>query len=316
MTAFKRIVFAGTPDFAATILQGLLAKQWPITAVYSQPDRPAGRGRKLQASAVKQVALEYDLPVYQPHTLRKPEAQAELQALQPDLFIVVAYGLILPPAVLAIPRDGCINVHASLLPRWRGAAPIQRAILAGDQETGVSIMQMDKGLDTGPVYHMENLNIEPEMTSAQLHDALALLGAKCLDQSLRRIADDKLTPIAQVTNGVTYAEKISKDEALINWQSSAQAIARQVRAFNPWPVAFTHLNDQRLRIWQAQAVPAVDDKFAPGCVDAVGSDYVSVATVNGSLQIQRLQLAGGKMISVQDLQNAKPDFFKLGQQLT
>lgn len=315
MSAFERIIFAGTPAFAAVILQHLMTQQWPIAAVLTQPDRPAGRGRKVQASAVKHVASDYALPIYQPHSLRDAKIQADLQALRPDLLIVVAYGIILPQAVLALPTHACINVHASLLPRWRGAAPIQRAILAGDSTTGISIMQMEQGLDTGPVYATASLAITATMTSGQLHDQLANLGATCLMETLVQIGEHNLQPKPQPTQGVCYADKLTKDEGLINWQQSAVDIDRQVRAFNPWPIAYTHYQTQRLRVWQATAKPEAETSALPGTITAVTPSELIVATGAGSLAITSLQFAGGKAISLRDFYNAKPDFFTSGQRL-
>ena len=252
-----RIVFAGTPDFAVPCLQAA-ARHNEVVAVYTQPDRPAGRGRGLTASPVKQAALERGLPVYQPLSLRDPAAQAELAALQPDLLVVVAYGLILPQAVLDIPTHGCWNVHASLLPRWRGAAPIQRAIQAGDSHSGVCLMQMEAGLDTGPVLLEQSLELAADETGGSLHDKLAALGAQVLADGLGLLRAG-LRPVArpQPAEGVEYAHKLDKAEARLQWSEDAQVLERQVRAFNPWPVAEAQLQGERVRIHAAQAIPGV-----------------------------------------------------------
>ncbi|MGB1580189.1 MAG: methionyl-tRNA formyltransferase [Nevskiales bacterium] len=287
-----RIIFAGTPDFAVPCLQSLLHGPHEVIAVYSQPDRPAGRGRKLTASPVKQCALEHNIPVYQPIKLKDETTQTELAALKPDLMVVVAYGLILPAAVLAIPTHGCINVHASLLPRWRGAAPIQRAILAGDSETGVTIMQMDAGLDTGPMLLEKSCAITAQDTGGSLHDRLAKLGAEALDEAIDIIAKGEQRPRLQPAAGISYAEKLNKAEARINWQHSAEQIARQICAFNPWPVAETQLDNQRIRIWLAQAEPG---SGAPaGRILSADADALRVATGDGVLAINQLQWPGGK----------------------
>ncbi len=288
-----RIVFAGTPDFAVPCLQAILHSQHELVAVYTQPDRPAGRGRLLTPSPVKQCALEHHIPVYQPPGLKTAEAQADLQALQADLMVVVAYGLILPASVLAMPRQGCINVHASLLPRWRGAAPIQRAILAGDRETGVTLMQMDAGLDTGAILLERRIPIADEDTGGSLHDKLAALGAGLLNEGLEVIASGKQKPRLQPAAGITYADKLSKAEAQIDWQQPATQIALRVRAFNPWPVAETNLGDQRVRIWLAHAEDT-KTHAEPGRILSCDDDALRVATGEGVLAITRLQWPGGK----------------------
>ncbi|RKZ96443.1 MAG: methionyl-tRNA formyltransferase, partial [Gammaproteobacteria bacterium] len=234
-----KIIFAGTPDFAAVALQSLLDSQHEIIAVYTQPDRPAGRGRKLTASPVKALALEHDIPVYQPVSLKDEAAQQELIELQADIMIVVAYGLILPEIILAAPQYGCLNIHASILPRWRGAAPIQRAILAGDQATGVTIMQMDKGLDTGDMLLINRCAINPGDTASSLHDQLALMGGTAIMQTLADIEAHRLQPQAQDDTQATYAHKLDKQEAQIDWHQDADDIVRKIQAFNSWPVAYT-----------------------------------------------------------------------------
>ncbi|MBK1702662.1 methionyl-tRNA formyltransferase [Thiococcus pfennigii] len=298
-----KIVFAGTPEFSVPCLTALLAGPGQVVAVYTQPDRPAGRGRRLAASPVKEAALADDLPVRQPATLKDPAAVTELAAFAPDLMVVVAYGLLLPPAVLATPRLGCINVHASLLPRWRGAAPIQRALLAGDTETGITIMGMEAGLDTGPMYLARTTPIDPRDTGGSLHDRLARLGAEALRAALPGILDGTLHPQPQDPRLATYAKKLTKEEALIDWTRPATAIERQVRAFDPWPVAETRLGQTTLRIWEAYAVDTTADA-TPGAVVATGRDGVEVATGEGRLRITRMQPPGKRPMSAADYLNA------------
>lgn len=310
MTPFN-LVFAGTPEFAATSLAALLDTPHRVVAVYTQPDRPAGRGRKRKPGPVKQLALEHDLPVYQPASLKSEEALAELRALRPDVMVVAAYGLLLPPAVLHLPPHGCLNIHASLLPRWRGAAPIQRAILAGDTETGVTIMQMDEGLDTGDMLLKKTCPIGPGDTAASLHDRLAVLGAEAIVEALAKL--DELVPEPQDESQATYARKLTKEEAIIDWQQSARLIDRQVRAFNPWPVAQTAFDGQILRIWAARPLPEPAGA-APGTVLAVGKAGVDVACGEGVLRLTRLQPAGGKPMDVQAFVNGRPDLLRPGMQ--
>lgn len=301
-----RLVFAGTPEFAVPCLQALIDAGHELAAVYTQPDRPAGRGRKLQQSPIKALALARGIPVRQPETLKRDrEAQAGLRALAPDLMVVVAYGLLLPVAVLEAPRLGCVNVHASLLPRWRGAAPIQRAVLAGDRESGVCIMAMEEGLDTGPVYHRLLLELDPHETGGTLHDKLASLGARALSEALPGIADGSRIPEPQNSAHATYARKIDKGEAVIDWDQPALAIERQVRAFDPWPVAQTSLSGEVLRIWSAEASDAVNEGAAPGTVVAAGRSGIAVATGAGILLITRLQPAGKRPMSATDFLNAR-----------
>jgi methionyl-tRNA formyltransferase len=298
-----KIIFAGTPAFAASSLQALLDSEHEVVAVYTQPDRPAGRGRKLTASPVKALALEHGLPVLQPVSLRDEAAQQTLADFQADVMVVVAYGLILPEPVLNAPRLGCINVHASLLPRWRGAAPIQRAILAGDEQTGVTIMQMDVGLDTGDMLHKVVCPIEASDTAETLHDKLAILGAKALCETLLMLAEGFTKPEKQNDAHSNYAKKLQKAEAQIDWTQSAQALSRTVRAFNPWPVAYTPYDGKNLRIWFAQAVNEATDK-PPGTVLAESREGVDVATGEGVLRIQQLQLPGGKALDAGQFLNA------------
>ncbi len=298
-----RIIFAGTPDFALPSMQALLQSEHEIIAVLTQPDRPAGRGRKLTASPVKVLGQQHALPVYQPLTLKETAIQNTLKKLQPDVMVVIAYGLLLPQAVLDIPRSGCINVHASLLPKWRGAAPIQRAILAGDSQTGVTIMQMEAGLDTGPMLQTVHCSIEPDETSQQLHDKLAELGAAALIATLMQVEKGALKPVAQNDKDATHAAKITKAQAAIDWQQSAVDIVNQVRAFNPWPVAFTHLHNQPLRVWQACALDQ-QSGLAPGSLVKADVDGVDVATGNGVVRLLKVQLAGKRVVAVRDFVNA------------
>lgn len=298
-----RIVFAGTPEFAVPTLEAIAASDHRVAAVYTQPDRPAGRGRHTLAPPVKRRALELELPVRQPATLGDPEVRRALAGLQPDLLVVVAYGLILPPEVLAVPRLGCVNVHASLLPRWRGAAPVARAILAGDRKTGISIMQMDAGLDTGPVLLQQPCAIEPEDTTGSLTGRLAGLGARALIEALPGIETGSLLPRPQPRGGVTYADKLRKDEAAVDWHRSAVLIERQVRGLNPWPVAQTGLGDAMLRIWRARALPDAADEV-PGTVVVADRDGIEVATGEGRLRLLEVQMPGGRRISGADLANS------------
>ena len=298
-----KIVFAGTPEFALPVLHVLLDSTHEVVAVYTRPDRPSGRGQYLTESPVKRLAIRLAIPVCQPGTLRDRGAEAALEAFGPDLMIVVAYGLILPPAVLAMPRLGCINVHASLLPRWRGAAPIQRAILAGDRETGVCLMQMDSGLDTGPVLASATCSIEPDDTGGRLHDRLSVMGAQLLKENLDRIVQGELEPRVQNDSRASYASKLEKAEALIDWTMSAEQIARQVRAFIPWPVAETRYSGRQLRIWEAQPV-AMETEQPPGLVLAAGKAGIDVACGVGVLRILAVQLAGARQVSAIDFINA------------
>jgi len=282
-----RVVFAGTPQFAVPSLEACLASGAQVVAVYTQPDRPAGRGRKLAASPVKQAALAAGITVEQPETLRDKSARERLRDHAPDLMIVVAYGLILPKSVLAIPRLGCWNVHASILPRWRGAAPIQRAILAGDLETGVDVMQMEAGLDTGPVLLEARTPIHPDDTGGRLHDRLAELGADALGEALARVLrGETLVARAQSADGVTYAHKLDKAEAQLDWSEPAAVLARKVRAFDPWPVAEAVIGGERLRLWSAEAVAAGDYVAPPGTLVERHRDAIDIATGDGLLRIR------------------------------
>ncbi|WP_329922251.1 methionyl-tRNA formyltransferase [Stenotrophomonas geniculata] len=301
-----RIVFAGTPEFAVSSLRAA-ARHHEVVAVYTQPDRPAGRGRGLAPSPVKLEAVARGIPVYQPESLKDAAAQQQLRDLQPDLMVVVAYGLILPKVVLAIPTHGCWNVHASLLPRWRGAAPIQRAIQAGDAKTGVCLMQMEAGLDTGPVLLHQELPIAATDTGGQLHDKLAELGAQVLSDGLGLLRAG-IKPIArpQPEQGVTYAHKLDKAEAKLDWAQDAGALARTVRAFNPWPIAEATLAGERVRIHGAVALEA-DHGQAPGTVLAASRDGIDIACGQGALRLRVLQREGGKAITAADYLNARRD---------
>lgn len=290
-----RIIFAGTPAFAATALEAIIAAGHEIVLVLTQPDRPAGRGMKLQASAVKETALAHKLPVFQPASLKDVTTHEALHAAQADVMVVVAYGLILPQAVLDIPRLGCLNIHASLLPRWRGAAPIQRAIEAGDDETGVTIMQMDAGLDTGPMLLAEALKIGPGETAGELHDRLASLGARLIVTVVNALArGEKPTPTAQPESGVTYAAKISKAEAQLDWQEAADVLTRKIRAFNPFPGASCNLNDAPLKVWRAAPVTG---QGQPGQILAVDANGIVVAARDGALRLTELQKPGGRRLT-------------------
>ncbi len=298
-----RILFAGTPDFAVPPLRTLLQTEVNVVGVYTQPDRPAGRGRKLTPSPVKQVALDHQIPVYQPVTLKEATDQQSLAGLEADLMVVVAYGLLLPKAVLQAPRLGCVNLHASLLPRWRGAAPIQRAVLAGDDQSGVCLMQMDEGLDTGPVLARVTTPINSDETGASLHDRLATLGAELLGEQLLPLLRGELQAMAQPEAGVTYAGKLSKSEAVIDWRADALTIERQVRAFNAWPVAQTLLDDSNLRIWEARAL-AENSGGAPGAVVNESPEGIDVACGTGTLRLLTLQVPGKRPLSVREFLNA------------
>ena len=307
-----RIVFAGTPEFAAQHLAALLAAGLPVVAVYTQPDRPAGRGHKLMPSAVKQLALQHGITVYQPQTLRDPQAQAELAALKADLLVVVAYGLILPQAVLDIPRLGCINSHASLLPRWRGAAPIQRAIEAGDQQSGVTVMRMEAGLDTGPMLLKVSTPISATDTGGSLHDRLAELGSAAVVEAVSQLAAGQLPGEAQDDSLATYAHKLNKDEARLDWSRPAVELERLIRAFNPWPLCHSSLNGEPLKVHAAQLG---DGHGQPGSILAADKNGLSVACGTGALRLTRLQLPGGKPLNFTDLYNSRRELFAIGQVL-
>ncbi|MDL2198765.1 methionyl-tRNA formyltransferase [Halopseudomonas aestusnigri] len=304
-----RIVFAGTPDFAAAHLHALIDAGLNIVAVYTQPDRPAGRGQKLAMSAVKTLALEHGLPVMQPERLRDPADQQALADLRPDLLVVVAYGLILPQSVLDIPRLGCINSHASLLPRWRGAAPIQRAIEAGDRETGVTVMQMEAGLDTGPMLLKVSTPISSEDTGGSLHDRLAELGPPAVIQAIEGLAAGTLQGEVQDDALATYAHKLNKQVSAIDWQRPASELDCLIRAFNPWPLAHAQFDGKPLKVWAAELA---DGQGTPGQVLACEKRGLLVACGEGALRLTRLQLPGGKPLAFADLYNARRDQFAPG----
>jgi len=309
-----RIVFAGTPDFAAVHLSALIDAGCNLVAVYTQPDRPAGRGKKLTPSPVKQVAQCHGIAVHQPMSLRDSQAQTTLTALQPDIMIVVAYGLIIPQAVLDIPRYGCINVHASLLPRWRGAAPIQRAIEAGDTETGITIMQMDAGLDTGAMLHKVHCTITADDTGGSLHDKLAALGPAALLDALDTIAAGRAKGEPQDDALSTYAHKISKAEGAIDWTQPAITIERKIRAFNPFPVAFTQVGGTSVRLWRARALNA-PRAGAAGEILAADSQGIVVACGEGALLVSEAQLPGKRAMAVAEILRGNPGLFTPGQHL-
>ena len=312
------IIFAGTPDFAAQHLQAILNSQHNVIAVYTQPDKPAGRGKKLQASPVKQLAEQNNIPVYQPKSLRKEEEQSELKALNADVMVVVAYGLILPKAVLDAPRLGCLNVHGSILPRWRGAAPIQRSIWAGDAQTGVTIMQMDEGLDTGDMLHKVYCDILPTETSTSLYNKLAELAPSALIDVLDNLENGKFIAEKQDDSQSNYAEKLSKEEAQLDWSLSAMQLERNIRAFNPWPIAYFSTEDkdgntQTLKVYQAEVFPH-QDKPA-GTILSADKNGIQIATVDGVLNLLQLQPAGKKPMSAQDLLNGRAEWFTIGKML-
>ncbi|MCC7096991.1 MAG: methionyl-tRNA formyltransferase [Thermomonas sp.] len=301
-----RIVFAGTPEFAVPCLRAACGKA-EVVAVYTQPDRPAGRGRALTPSPVKLEAVQRGIPVHQPGNFRSAESKATLRALKPDVMVVVAYGLILPQSVLDIPEHGCWNVHASLLPRWRGAAPIQRAIEAGDARTGVCLMQMEKGLDTGPVLLSQAIDIGPEETGGQLHDRLSALGAQVLGDALGLLrATIRLPPQPQPVAGVSYAHKLDKADARLDWSQPAALLANKVRAFNPWPMAEAVVAGERLRIHEAVASSLAWAAEA-GTVVAASKSGIDIACGEGGLRLLRVQREGGKVISAADYLNARRD---------
>jgi len=298
-----RILFAGTPDFAVVPLEQLVAQGFAPIAVFTQPDRPAGRGREPQPSPVKRAAVAAGIPVFQPTTLRGERASEQVSALAPDLMVVVAYGLLLPPAILEIPALGCWNIHASLLPRWRGAAPIQRSIEAGDAETGVCIMQMEAGLDTGPMLLARHTPIGDRETAGELHDRLATLGGEAVVAAIEAWRSGRIAPVPQPLEGATYAAKIRKEEALIDWSRGADEIDRQVRAFNPWPVAETRWLGRQLRVWMARPVDA-GRSAPPGQVIEAGRGSALVATGRGALSLERLQLPGGRVLPISEFLKA------------
>lgn len=314
MSESLKIIFAGTPDFAARHLEALLHSEHEIVGVFTQPDRPAGRGKKLAYSPVKQLAEQYDMAVFQPESLRHEENQAIISDLNADLMVVVAYGLLLPEAVLKMPRLGCINVHGSLLPRWRGAAPIQRALWAGDSETGITIMQMDTGLDTGAMLHKFACPIGNHDTSATLYDKLAGIGPNGLLTAITQLAAGDARVEVQDNASATYASKLSKEESRLDWTLSATQLERCIRAFNPWPVSYFVLDEQPIKIWQASVLPH-QENYQPGEIIAADKKGIQIATAEGVLNIEQLQPAGKKIMSAQDLLNSRRDRFKPGNKL-
>ncbi|MDF2183615.1 methionyl-tRNA formyltransferase [Grimontia hollisae] len=314
MSDSLKIVFAGTPDFAARHLAALLSSHHEVVAVYTQPDRPAGRGKKLTASPVKLLAQEHGIPVYQPASLKAEEAQQELAAIGADIMVVVAYGQLLPKAVLDTPRLGCINVHGSILPRWRGAAPIQRAIWAGDTQTGVTIMQMDEGLDTGDMLKIATLDIDAKETSATLYERLAELGPQALVACLGDIASGNAVAEKQNDELANYAKKLSKEEAQIDWSMSAVAIERCIRAFTPWPMSHFSVADNNIKIWDADVEEENSDE-APGTILSADKKGIRVATGEGVLRLLSIQPPGKKAMSAADILNSRRDWFEPGTHL-
>ncbi|HWW19767.1 MAG TPA: methionyl-tRNA formyltransferase [Steroidobacteraceae bacterium] len=300
-----RVAFAGTPEFAVPTLQALADSHHTLVGVLTQPDRPAGRGRELKRSPVKDLGLRLGLSVSQPAALRDDAQRAELASWQADVLVVAAYGLILPVAALTLPRLGCVNVHASLLPRWRGAAPVQRAILAGDVATGVTIMQMAAGLDTGPILAQSAFDLTGRETSQALLERLSQTGARLLIETLDRLEAGTVTPKEQSSDGVTYAGKLAKQEGQVDWQRSAVEISRQVRAFNPWPIAQTLFQGQQLRLWQAVPASRGGQAGEPGQVLGMDAEQLLVRCGEGSLGVERLQLAGKRAMSAREFASGR-----------
>jgi len=309
-----RIIFAGTPDFAAKHLAALLDTSHEIVAVYTKEDTPSGRGKKLQASAVKVLAQEHNLPVVQPKSLRDADALTALAQFNADLMVVVAYGLILPLQALETPRLGCINVHGSLLPRWRGAAPIQRAIWAGDTHSGVTIMQMDEGLDTGAMLYKASLEIDNQETSSTLYQRLADLGPQALVDAIDLMAQDKLVAEVQDDEQANYAKKLSKDEAKIDWHDEATHIERCVRAFNPWPVSYFQLDQHNIKVWQA-SLSEITSEAVPGTIIQADKHGIVVATGQGTITLEQLQFPGKKAMAISDILNSRKALFAPGNVL-
>jgi methionyl-tRNA formyltransferase len=308
-----KILFAGTSDFAKAALETLINAGFNVIAVCTQPDKPAGRGQQLKMSSVKCFSLKHHIPVYQPATLRDQTVQHVLSDLNPDIMVVAAYGLLLPKAVLSIPALGCINIHGSLLPRWRGAAPIQRAILAGDEVTGITIMQMNEGMDTGDILLQSTYQLRVDETSATLFERLAQMGGEAIVSALRLIEKGELSAIPQDDNLACYATKIHKSEGFIDWENSAVQLDRAIRAFNPWPVAYSYLEGELVRIWRATPLFETAVRLPPGTIVAVTRDVIHVATGEGVLAISKLQFAGGKPLEVRDVLNSKPKKFIVGK---
>lgn len=311
-TTALKVIFAGTPDFAIPSLEALLFSKHKINAVYTVPDRHSGRGLKLTPSPIKHFAMQNNLPVYQPANLTDENAQKFLHNLDADILIDVAYGLILPKEILTAFKFGCINLHPSLLPKWRGAAPIQRAILAGDEETGVTVMQVNEGLDTGDILQQEKVLIDKKDNSATLHAKLARIGASLLLETLEGLINDTIIPIPQDDFLSCYAKKITKEEGLIDWNLSAVELDRKVRAFNPWPVAFTTLSGNTVRIWQAEPLNKIIKNIPVGTILETSKNGIDVVTGSGVLRLLKLQLSGGKILSAAELLNAKREMFVKG----
>jgi len=307
------IIFAGTPDFAAKHLEALIASQHNIVAIYTQPDKPAGRGKKLTASAVKNIALTHKLPIYQPVNFKNTSNINELSALNADIMIVVAYGLILPKRVLNTPRLGCLNVHGSLLPRWRGAAPIQRSIWAGDTQTGITIMQMDEGLDTGDMLCKSIFPISADETSASLYEKLAKESPEILIKTVNQLAEGKLTPEAQNNYLANYAKKLTKEEALINWADDAEVIERCIRAFNPWPMSHFIVQNNRIKVHKASYINEQSDKPA-GCVLKADKNGILVNTGNGIINLHVIQFSSKKAMPVKEILNSRKALFAIDTQ--
>lgn len=317
MTQPLNIIFAGTPNFSLPALKKLVESLHNVVAVYTQPDRPRGRGRKLLPSAIKQYALTLDIPIIQPETFRDDKCINELKAFQPDLMVVVAYGMLLPQQVLDIPKYGCLNIHASLLPRWRGAAPIQRALLAGDSETGISIMQMEAALDAGPILAQTVVPITDKTTGSTLYDDLSRCGAELLINTLPAYQENSNMGKEQDSQFVTYAKKITKEDLHVNWQQSSQQILRQIKTFNEKPVCFSFLADQNLKIWYAKITDNRQfSDLAPGQIAKVTEQAISVCTKDGSIDLLALQLPGYKMMPVSDLLRGHSRSFAVGMQLS
>jgi methionyl-tRNA formyltransferase len=309
-----KIIFAGTPNFAEIALDALIHSSHQVIAVFTQPDKPKGRGLKLTPSPVKALATMYQLPIYQPTSLKGTDEQELIANFEADVMVVAAYGLLLPVSVLSLPRFGCINIHPSLLPRFRGAAPIQRAIFAGDEVSGVTIMQMDAGLDTGPILLKQTYNLGPFETSQTLHDKLARIGASLLLETLKLLELGKIKPVPQDNDLATYANKIVKEEALLDWERPASELSREIRAFNPWPVAYTSFQGQTLRIWQALALDE-EHNSPPRTILRFTKEGADIATGKGVLRLLELQLPGGKVLSASDFYNAKHNILRVGEQL-
>lgn len=312
MSDSLRIVFAGTPSFAACHLSALIHSSHEVIGVFTQPDRPAGRGNRLTSSAVKKLAEQHKLPVFQPLSLRKPEGQQIVANLNADIMVVVAYGLILPQTVLDLPRLGCINVHSSLLPRWRGAAPIHQALLAGDHQTGVTIIQMDAGLDTGAMLHKITCAIQPDDTSASLYKKLAQIGPGALLTTLAQLAAGKATAEPQDDTITTYAEKLNKEKAYLDWSLPAVQLERCIRAFNPWPISYFLLAGKPIKVWAASVDVQPSSSQAPGTLLAVDKSGIHIATGEGVLTLTLLQPAGKKVMPVRDFLNAHHKWFLPG----